>query len=195
MRKAELRKIYLEKRKQLSEHDFKHFNQQIAHRFGMLDLSEVKVLHIFLPIIERHEINTYLIIEWLEANHPKIQIVVPKSNFSALTLEHFIYNNAHLKIEKNNWNIPEPVSGDKVSPQEIDMVVVPLLAFDKKGYRIGYGKGFYDRFLAECRLDVQIVGLSQFEPIETMDDINEYDVPLQQCICPQSTYSFTPLSP
>jgi 5-formyltetrahydrofolate cyclo-ligase len=189
LRKADLRKIYLQKRKELSEKDFKLLNQQIADQFKLLDLSGVKLLHIFLPIIEKHEIDTYLIINWLLDNHPEINIAVPKSNFSNLTLTHLLYNK-HLTIEKNKWNIPEPVSGDKINPSEIDIVMVPLLALDRIGYRVGYGKGFYDRFLAECRKDVQLIGLSQFEAIESIEDTDEYDMKLEKCITPTKTLTF-----
>ena len=70
------------------------------------------------------------------------------------------------------------------------MVILPLLAFDQQGYRVGYGKGFYDKFLSGCREDCLKVGFSYFEPIETIDDCNEFDVPLDLCITPQNVYVF-----
>ena len=70
------------------------------------------------------------------------------------------------------------------------MVLVPLLAFDSKGYRVGYGKGFYDRFLKQCRNDCVKIGLSYFEPIDAINDAGEFDVPLDFCITPQKAYVF-----
>lgn len=70
------------------------------------------------------------------------------------------------------------------------MVLIPLLAFDKKGYRVGYGKGFYDRFLADCRPDVVKVGLSVFEPIDEIADLNEFDIKMDFCITPNRVWQF-----
>ncbi|RYZ27704.1 MAG: 5-formyltetrahydrofolate cyclo-ligase, partial [Chitinophagaceae bacterium] len=78
----------------------------------------------------------------------------------------------------------------QIDPKEIDLVVVPLLTFDKKGYRVGYGKGFYDRFLHQCKKDCIKIGLSYFDPIEAVDDANEFDVTLDFCITPQKAYVF-----
>ena len=75
-------------------------------------------------------------------------------------------------------------------PAEIDLVFVPLLAFDKKGFRVGYGKGFYDKWLAGCRPDCIKVGFSYFEPVESIDDRHEFDVPLNLCITPHNVYVF-----
>jgi 5-formyltetrahydrofolate cyclo-ligase len=70
------------------------------------------------------------------------------------------------------------------------MIIIPLLAFDEKGYRVGYGKGFYDRYLKECREDCLKIGLSYFEAVPSVDDAAEFDVPLDFCITPQRTYVF-----
>lgn len=187
--KPHLRKQYLAKRKALSESEFGRINNQILEHFKQLDLSGVKVLHLFLSIVEKHEIDTSLIINYIKKHHPHINIAVPQSNFSSLTLTHFLMND-DLVIEKNYWNIPEPVSGIKINPDKIDMVLVPLLAIDQKGFRVGYGKGFYDRFLIECRTDVKTVGLSQFEPIEKISDTDEYDFALNSCITPSGIIYF-----
>jgi len=69
-------------------------------------------------------------------------------------------------------------------------VLVPLLSFDKKGFRVGYGKGFYDRFLMQCKSDCIKIGLSYFDPIDVIDDADEFDVPLDFCITPQKVYVF-----
>ena len=86
--------------------------------------------------------------------------------------------------------IIEPVKGEKVAAGEIDLVVTPLLAFDKRGYRVGYGKGFYDKFFQQCKSNVIRVGLSFFDAEEVIDNINPHDVPLHYCITPQTVYTF-----
>ena len=70
------------------------------------------------------------------------------------------------------------------------MILVPLLAFDRKGMRVGYGKAFYDKFLAGCKPDIIKVGVSILDPVESIDDVYEHDVPLSCCITPKEFYDF-----
>jgi 5-formyltetrahydrofolate cyclo-ligase len=90
----------------------------------------------------------------------------------------------------NSYGIAEPINGAPLAAEEIDMVFVPLLAFDIKGYRAGYGKGFYDRLLANCREDIIKIGFSFFEPVDSIEDIDQFDVPLTTAITPNSIYEF-----
>jgi len=69
-------------------------------------------------------------------------------------------------------------------------VFVPLVVFDRKGNRAGYGKGYYDRFLMTCRPDCLKIGFSYFEPVELLEDKNQYDIPLNMCITPAGSYVF-----
>jgi 5-formyltetrahydrofolate cyclo-ligase len=94
------------------------------------------------------------------------------------------------KIKKNEYNIPEPVYGLEVPVTKIDVVFVPLLAFDLKGNRVGYGKGFYDKFLSECKPETIKIGLSFFEAEELIDDISENDIQLDSCVTPNKIYFF-----
>ena len=94
------------------------------------------------------------------------------------------------RIAKNEYNIPEPVDGIEVPSKKIEVVFVPLLAYDKKGNRVGYGKGFYDKFLLDCKPDVIKIGLSFFEPEELITDIFEGDVQLDYCVTPNGIHSF-----
>jgi len=90
----------------------------------------------------------------------------------------------------NHAGIGEPTTGELIYPEELDMVFVPMLAYDKKGFRVGYGKGFYDRYLQMCRRNVIKVGFSYFEPEEAIPEVNEFDIPLNLAITPQSIYEF-----
>ncbi len=98
--------------------------------------------------------------------------------------------NADTAFQKNGWNIYEPMDGTITDAGMIDMVFVPLLIFDKQGYRVGYGKGFYDKYLQRCRVDCVKVGFSYFEPIDKIEGAREFDVPLNLCITPNSIYVF-----
>jgi 5-formyltetrahydrofolate cyclo-ligase len=93
-------------------------------------------------------------------------------------------------FEANAINILEPLENEIVDPQDIDLVLIPMLVCDMKGARVGYGKGYYDRYLSRCREDCIKVGVSYFEPIAQVKDANEFDVPLNFCITPQKAYVF-----
>ena len=70
------------------------------------------------------------------------------------------------------------------------MVLVPLLCFDESGHRVGYGKGFYDRFLTKCRPDTQKVGLSYFPPVKEITDADSFDIRLDLCLTPEKVWRF-----
>ena len=93
-------------------------------------------------------------------------------------------------VMKNEWGIHEPVNGNFIDADQIDLVFVPLLAFDEDGYRVGYGKGYYDKFLARCKPGVLKVGVSYFDAIDTISDRAEFDLPFNSCITPPRIYEF-----
>ena len=93
------------------------------------------------------------------------------------------------KFQKNKWQIPEP-EGPALENITFDFVIVPLLYCDKKGNRIGYGKGFYDRFFSELHSETQKIGVNFFSPIEEIDDVFENDIPLDYLVTPMEVLSF-----
>jgi 5-formyltetrahydrofolate cyclo-ligase len=98
--------------------------------------------------------------------------------------------NDETRFRKNNFNVFEPQKGDIMNPLSFDLVIVPLLAFDKNGNRVGFGKGYYDQFLAQCRSTCIKIGFSYFEPIDSIEDTHEFDVPLDLCVTPTTVYAF-----
>ena len=114
---------------------------------------------------------------------------MPVSNFENGTLQNAEFR-PHTKTKQTKNNITEPVDPIWGKNDNISIVITPLLAFDLKGYRVGYGKGFYDRFFASLNKDVKKIGVSLFEPCKIIDDINENDIPLTHCITPNKIYSF-----
>lgn len=186
MNKQALRKIYLQKRMALSDVEYLQRNKQICNNFfASVDLSAIKVLHTFLPIAKNREVNTWLIIDRINRDYPDIQISIPKVNNQSAAIDNFYYENAD-QVEKNLWEIPEPKHGIPTPNEKIDAILVPLLAVDKKGHRVGYGRGFYDKFLATCRKDCQKIGLSFFEVVDEIEGIEGNDVPLNVVITPEN---------
>ncbi len=189
MKKQELRKIYLEKRLQLSETEYENLNQQLLLQFMQLDFSKITAVHLFLPMLRTKEPNTWLMIKYLQKEHPNINRVFPKADFKQKKLINFL-EDEDLIIAENKFCIPEPISGNQFYIDKNSMVIVPLLAFDLTGNRVGYGGGFYDRFLAECEVGTQFIGLSFFEPFELIEDAEVFDVKLYQCITPAKVWKF-----
>jgi len=169
--------------------EYARLNGLLLAGFKGLDLQGVGCIHIYLPMLQRLEPDTVPIIHWLKGHHPHIKRVFPKTDFASLRMDAYADDGA-LKLEENTLGIFEPVTGNLVDVGDIDMVIVPLLAFDTKGYRVGYGMGFYDRFMAQCKPGTRFAGLSFFEPVEAIADIDGYDIPLHLCITPEKVWVF-----
>ena len=187
MKKTELRIKYKALRKQLSENETEEISLAVANKLLTLPIWEKTYFHIFLPITEHHELNTEFILHLLSGKDK--EIIISKSNFETRNMSHFLLTD-NTKIKKNEYNIPEPFDGIEVPSHKIEVVFVPLLAFDKKGHRVGYGKGFYDKFLSECKPETIKIGLSYFEAEDLIEDVFEDDVPLDYCVTPDKIYKF-----
>ena len=93
-------------------------------------------------------------------------------------------------LEENEYGIPEPINGIQINSEIIDVVFVPLLAYDNKGNRVGYGKGFYDRFLENLGSKTIKIGLSFFPPELLITNIDEKDIKLDYCVSPEKIFNF-----
>ena len=181
----------LAERKQFSLEEVETFSRQIcALFFEHFTPVSPQVIHVFLPILKNRELNTWPIIHKLWQEFPECRTVVPVTNFQTQELEHYQIT-PETTIEVNHWGIPEPVNALRVFEAEIDTVLMPLLAFDEKGNRIGYGKGFYDRFLSACTGRTVKVGLSFFEAEKEIPGILTSDVPMDFCVTPERIYDFS----
>jgi 5-formyltetrahydrofolate cyclo-ligase len=189
MTKAELRKMYFDQRRSLSVEEIGTRSRRIADRFfESFELSAVGNLHCFISIEKFNEIDTSPIFKKIWNEFPSIRTFAPRLDREAGELHHHVYT-LETKLVENAWGIREPADAKKpIEANEIDLVLVPLLCFDVRGYRVGYGKGFYDKFLVECRPDCFKVGLSFFPPVDRIDDVDKYDIPLDHCVTPETVY-------
>jgi 5-formyltetrahydrofolate cyclo-ligase len=194
MTKMDLRKKYKELRQQLLGEQIEDKSLAIANRLLQLDAMPAgrqvwdnTYFHLFLTIEEQKEVDTEFILQILAGKDK--EIVVAKSNFETLEMTNYLLTDS-TKFQKNDYNIYEPVDGIEVPTTKIDVVFVPLLAYDTKGNRVGYGKGFYDNFLSNCKEDVIKIGLSFFEPENSIDDVSASDIRLDYCVTPMTLYSF-----
>jgi len=189
MLKKEIRKLYREKRMALSEKERSKSDDLMLINFQSVELPFIYSLLSYWPIEENNEPNTHLFTEFMKFKNPELKTCYPVTDFNSGTMT-AIATDIDTPFVKRNLNIFEPEGKETVLPGEIDMVFVPLLAFDEKGYRVGYGKGFYDKWLAGCREDCIKTGFCYFEPVPLIDDSDSFDVPLDLCITPQNVYVF-----
>lgn len=187
MNKKDLRIKYKTLRQEMTTDEIEDKSLAIANNLLQLNIWDKIYYHLFLTIEEHKEIQTEFILHLLAGKDK--EIVVSKSDFEKSTMTHYLLTD-NTRLVKNHYGIPEPADGIEVPVQKLDVVFVPVLGYDAKGNRTGYGKGFYDRFLAECREDVIKVGLSFFEPEDTIDDIDENDIPLDYCVTPMGVFEF-----
>lgn len=185
MNKTDLRKQKLKERKLLTAFEINYFARIIAKRILFyFDFKQIKAIHIFLPIEKNNEFNTYPIIEEIQSNFPEIKIMIPVSNFETNTMRNALFTSTN-DLKANKYGIQEPrkpIFLDDVVP---DIVFTPLLTFDRNGYRVGYGGGFYDRYFENMPKKTKKVGLSVEEGIYEISDVHRLDQPLD--------YAFTPL--
>ena len=187
MDKKEARKKSKEARKQLSQEEIEDKSLAIANQLLRMNIWDKLYYHLFLTIEEQKEINTEYILQILAGKDK--EIVISKCEFATVGMTHFLLTD-NTKIKKNSYNVPEPVDGLEVPDAKIDVVFVPLLAYDTQGNRVGYGKGFYDNFLSKCKPETIKIGLSFFPPEEKIDGVSVSDVKLDFCVTPEEVFRF-----
>lgn len=187
MKKSFIRKKYKILRNELSNKNVDDFSISIANQLLKLDIWDKSFYHIFLTIEEQKEINTDFILNILAGKDK--HVVISKSNFEDYSMLHFLLTDS-TTIKKNSYNIPEPVDGIEIKSSQLEVVFIPLLAFDNLGNRIGYGKGFYDRFLTTCKPETLKIGLSFFEAEDAIFETSEADVSLDYCVTPNKVFQF-----
>ena len=186
MTKNELRVDYKKRRDLLNSTIIEEKSIQIANKVLLLPIWQFSFFHIFLPIQKQKEIDTSPLLSLLQGKDK--HVVVPKMENNQNLTHYLLLDNTTFKT--NKWGIPEPQDGIPVDEEKLDVVFIPLLAYDVKGNRVGYGKGFYDRFLSKCKPGVLKVGLSFYEPERFIDDVGATDIPLDYCITPEAIYKF-----
>lgn len=186
MNKAELRQSYKEKRRRLSNSEVKRLSLGILSKLQELDFSGETVFHIFLPIPKRNEVDTYPIIDWLFAL--KKTPVVPAVQGEEMNCCELKQNE---KLKSGAFGTLEPMKCRDFDPQKIDVILMPMLICDKAGNRVGYGGGYYDRFLKKCWPDILKIGLGFFAPVEKVSDVFPGDIALDYCVTSDEIVSFT----
>jgi 5-formyltetrahydrofolate cyclo-ligase len=191
MLKTDIRRTFLARRRALSAEEVKRRSAMLSERFrSEFPVAAWRWLHVFLPIPQQHEPDTWPLIHRIWAEVPGLQVAVPVVQADGQTLRH-CHLTPQTELITNKWGIQEPVGATEMPPTAFDAVLVPLLACDQNGHRVGYGKGFYDRFLAQCRSDAQRIGLALEEPIAEITDVAPTDQALTACVTPEQVWQFS----
>jgi len=185
MTKSQLRIIYKSKRKEFSPEEVNQISSRILENLKLMNIWENRAFHIFMPILNHNEINTLPIMDHLFEQ--KKQVIVPKVDgpnmLSCLIDRETVF-------ESGKFRVPEPKHFRLFDPEMIDVIFMPMLICDRSGNRIGYGGGYYDRFLLDCKKDVLKIGLNFFEPVDEIPEVFESDIPLDYCLTGNSIVSF-----
>jgi len=187
MLKSDARKELLAKRKNLTASDCLKWDDLLLIQFQKLDFSNVQTVANFYPLENKNEPNSLLFAKYLKTMVPDIQMVYPVVNTVTSTIEFYKESET---VRFNEWGIAEPISTELVESNSIDAVIVPLIGFDLRGQRIGYGKGFYDKYFENYPKHRPRIGVCYFEPLSNIEDTHEFDVPLTHCITPWNSYEF-----
>jgi 5-formyltetrahydrofolate cyclo-ligase len=187
--KAAIRKHYKTLRSNISSKEKLKLDDLLLLQFQKLDCSSFQTLLTYWPMAHKNEPNTLLFSSYLRHFIPNLQIAYPKANFDTTEMEAILINEETV-YTTNKQGITEPKFGEVINPNEIELIFVPLFVCDTNGYRVGYGKGFYDKFLEKCNPEIIKIGFSYFEPIHKIEDTNSFDVPLTCCITPDNIYEF-----
>lgn len=187
MTKKELRRKYKTLRQDLLKAQIDDYSLAIANQLLTLDIWDFTFYHIFLTIEEQNEVNTDYILNILAGKDKNI--IISKCDFEDYSMSHYLLTDNTI-LQKNSHNIPEPIDGIAIKAEQLEVVFIPLLAFDTTGNRIGYGKGFYDRFLAGCKPEALKVGLSFFEAEDNRFEASKDDIKLDYCVTPSQVFQF-----
>lgn len=171
MDKKALRSMIREKKRAMSEEQIVCTSLRLGDMFRAHSLyQKAKTIYGYLPY--NQEVRTFPMLE--QALKDGKRVAVPKVFGDEMK---FIYLDDFSKIEKGYCGIPEPIDDGPVADDPTALVLMPGLAFDSEGHRIGYGGGFYDKFLAREPGHPTLALCYDFQMVEHLDT-EEFDVPV-----------------
>lgn len=188
MEKEAFRSKYRDKRMNLSLEERRIFSELISNSClkYLENNRSIQHVHLFLPIKRFFEVDTFPLLYALQEKGFKVY--TSKVNPKTQLLETIDISETKL-FKEDKWGIPFPIDASLTTREQIQLLFMPLLAFDQRGYRLGYGKGYYDKYLAGFSQTVTKVGLSFFEPEPFLPE-EPHDIPLNFCITPKYFFTF-----
>lgn len=188
MKKEEIRILYKQKRRSISAPEKNKLEDLMLIQFQRLPIELKNSIMSYAPIEVQNEFDPELILDYCDFKVEKLIFIFPRIDTETDTMKGYILHEGSF-FEKSRYGIAEPFGGIKIFPEDIGMMFVPLLAFDTNGNRVGYGKGYYDKFIKLCDPSMIKIGFSFFEPV-VIDDVSAMDEKLDFCITPERIYEF-----
>jgi 5-formyltetrahydrofolate cyclo-ligase len=182
MTKAALRTHYKAARKALSTTEREEMSAQICARISQLVRPGQRVA-LFMPIAHQLEVDLTSLLDNRQVNW-----YVSRADLQRYEMTFYAFEDSN-QLRENEWGIPEPQYGTTLSPDQFDVVLVPLLACDETGHRVGYGKGFYDRFLTRCTQHCVFIGVNYWSPVPQIGDVHEEDIRLHYLVTPTNLFT------
>jgi len=181
LQKQRLREEILEKLHNISKEEkekrVKHLKEKL---FSLEEFKKAKCVMFYVS--KHYEVNTHEMID--ESIIMGKKVVVPITLKEEKILKPSELKNREKELVKSHYGIHEPHEKHirPVSLEEVDLMVVPGLAFDKSGHRLGHGGGYYDRFLEKTPPDMTTVGLA-FD-FQVVQELPRYatDVPINRIL-------------
>ena len=184
--KENLRKKALKLRKSISQKTIDNLSVKIANELTKRFDFKNKNIHLFLPIEKRHEVNTWYLYH-LISSYSKISTSLfdkDQGKWKCISFKN------KTEFTTTAFNVPTPYEFEYSNWEEIDFIIVPLLVFDTKGHRIGYGKGIYDQILESIDAKCIKIGVSVLNISEEQIDSESHDISLNYCQTPFKLYNF-----
>ena len=171
MDKRELRRMIREQKRAMSPEQIAEKSRRLGALFANSELyRSASAIYGYLPY--NQEVRTVPMLE--QALRDGKRVAVPKVYGDEMR---FIWMTDLSQVEKGYSGIPEPVADEPVADDETALVLMPGLAFDPQGHRIGYGGGFYDKFLAQEPHHPTVALCYEFQMLERLDT-EEFDIPV-----------------
>ena len=184
--KNRLRKSALSERLNLKEEFIERNSIKISnHLLNNFSLIK-KNIHLFYPISKNKEVNTWHIHNAINSNSAIFTSLYVKSKDKWECISF----NPSVKFTKGKLDIPGPIDYKLEIFDKIEVILIPLLVFDKFGNRVGYGKGIYDRILNQLNKNCLKIGLSFFEVSKENIQVDFQDQSLDYCQTPNKLYKF-----
>ena len=175
MDKKELRQRIREQKRAMTEEQIVCASQKLAEKFLATEAyQKAKTIYGYLPY--NQEVRTVPILQ--QALKDGKQVAVPKVYAEQMR---FILLSDLSQVEKGYAGIPEPIADGPVATDPTALVLMPGLAFDPQGHRIGYGGGFYDRFLEQEPNHPTVALCYHFQMLERLET-QDHDIPVDQVI-------------
>ena len=177
-RKQEIRQKLLKIRSEINPEAYREKSAKIiASLKKQPEFIKAETIHCYVSMNERNEVDTHGLLKYLVESEKKP--VASITNFQDGTLSHrYLTSLDHL--QENKWGVLEPVGGEVAEANEFDLVIVPMVGGDGDKNRIGYGKGFYDRFLENVTCPT--IGLLFDDCLIRSVPVEPFDISLDKCI-------------